>query len=327
MSAPKISVIVPFYNVEKYIGKCLKTIQNQTFTDYEVLLIDDESPDNSQAIAEKFVETDPRFKIFHKKNGGLSDARNYGIERATGDYIVFIDSDDYLHKDYLKTLYEACVDNDAEMAYCRFKFSYFNTGITFPMPFNATKKVVSNDKALKMLIKDNFLRSYAWNKIYKRELFTQNDIKYPIMFFEDIATSGRLVYNTKKVAITNKYRYYYVKRFGSIMATMDAGKINDYLRSLLIMRNYLEEQGDYDEYRSSIRFMAAKMHLVNKYSIFRQHVLHADFHNFIKNMKINTKLYRYIVSDDYKSTSGFPNLPMRLIQPGRKKKKGGNKGK
>lgn len=316
---PKISVIVPIYGVEKFIDKCLKSIQEQSFEDFEVLLINDETPDNSMEIARKYADSDSRFSIYNKKNGGLSDTRNYGIERAKGEYITFIDSDDYLHKDFLKVLYSECVENDADMSYCRFKYSFFNTGITFPMPFNAGKEVMKTRDALNILIRDNYLHSYAWNKLYKRRLFTDNNITYPKMYFEDIATSGRVLYNANKIAISDKYLYYYVKRFGSIMSTMDAEKINDYIRSVLIVRNYIQEQGLYDDYRKSIYSFASKMRFVNIYSILRQHVLHFDFKNMAKNLKTNKLLFEYITDDDYKSIKDFPDIPYRIIQPGRKK--------
>ena len=321
MSEPKISVIVPIYNVEKYIDKCLKTIQYQTFTDFEVLLINDETPDKSMEIAKKYCDSDERFKIFNKKNGGLSDARNYGIAHAKGEYIVFIDSDDYLHKDYLYVLYHECVDNDADMSYCRFKYSYFNTGITCPMPINAGKEVMKTRDALNILIRDNYLRSYAWNKMYKRSLFTDNHITYPIMYFEDIATSGRVLYHANKIAISDRYLYYYVKRFGSIMSTMDARKINDYIRSVLIVRNHIQQQGLYEYYQKSIFSFATKMRLVNIYSIIRQHVIHFDFRKMGYNLKTNRLLFEYITSDDYQSINDFPEIPYKIHQPGRQKKK------
>lgn len=319
-SRPKISVIVPIYNVEKYIRRCLKTIQDQSFTDFEALLIDDESPDGSTAIAEEFCKADERFILFHKKNGGLSDARNYGIDRARGEFISFIDSDDYIHKDFLKIMYEECVNNDAEMSYCRFKYSYFNTGITLRNPFSAAKEVMRKEDALNILIKDNYLHSYAWNKLYKTELFKNGEIKFPKMYFEDIATSGRLLYNAKRIAITDKYLYYYAKRFGSIMSTMNAEKLNDYWLSVLVVRNYIQYVGEYEKYRVSVRKFASKAHIINMYSIFRQHLLHLDFRKMKKNYDINRDIYRYIISDDYIPVEGLPELPYKFIQPGRKKK-------
>ena len=313
---PKISVIVPIYNVEKYIRRCLQTIQNQTFTDFEALLIDDDSPDGSAKIAEEFCQADPRFKLYHKENGGLSDARNYGLARARGEYISFIDSDDYIHKDFLKVMYHECVENDAMMSYCRFKYSYFNTGITLAWPFSAKKEVMKKEDALNILIKDNYLHSYAWNKLYKAELFHDHGITYPDMYFEDIATSGRLLYHANRIAITEKYLYYYLKRFGSIMSTMNAEKLNDYWLSVLVVRNYIQYVGEYEKYRTSVKKFASKAHILNMYSIVRQHLLHLDFRKMKYNFDRNRDIYRFIISEDYEAIDGIPELPCRLVQPG-----------
>ena len=158
------------YKVEKYLPRCLDSIMKQTFTDFEALMIDDGSPDRCAAISSEYEKKDKRFKLFQKPNGGLSDARNYGIKYAKGEYIVFIDSDDCIHKDYLKVMYESCVNNNAEISYCRFKSSYFMGNICIPM-FSAPKKsVLDSEKALDLLIRDSSLHSYAWNKMYKKSL-------------------------------------------------------------------------------------------------------------------------------------------------------------
>ena len=106
MNEPLISVIVPVYNVEKYLPQCLDSIKNQTYTNLEIILVDDGSTDSSESICEDYAKSDSRIKLYHKENGGLSDARNYGIERASGQYFTFIDSDDYITKDYVSYLLE-----------------------------------------------------------------------------------------------------------------------------------------------------------------------------------------------------------------------------
>ncbi len=306
------------YNVEKYIRRCLLSIQKQTFTDFEVLVINDESPDNSDKIAEEFQNNDKRFTLYNKKNGGLGDARNYGLERAKGEYIVFIDSDDYISKKYLEVLYNECTQNNAEISYCRFQYSYFNKRIHIPMPIAPKKAVMSRDKALDMLIRDVIMHNYAWNKMYLRSLFTENDISYPSMFFEDIATSGRLMFHSEKVAVSNKYLYYYVKRGGSIMATMNARKINDLDLSILIIRNYIQYHGQYEQYKKALTALAKKIYIANIYSVLRMHILNNDFGNMKRNFQINNELYHYLTSEDYEAFDGMPELPTKFIQPGRR---------
>ncbi len=318
---PQVSVIIPMYNVEKYIRKCLTSVKNQTFTDFEVLMIDDGSPDNSGKIAAEFEKNDKRFTLYKKVNGGLGDARNFGLERAKGKYVVFIDSDDYIKKNYIEILYNECENNGADMACCRFYYTYFNTGICLPMVIAPKKCVLPKQKALKMLIRDNTIKNYAWNKMYRKSLFTENQIYYPNMFFEDIATTGRLMFHSKKVAITNKYLYCYQKRLGSIMSTMNAKKINDFLLSVFIMRNYIQKNGKYNEYKDSLNFLVSKIFIFNIYSVIRMHLLNIDFKNMKRNFRINRYLCNYLKSENYKPVDDTPSLPVTFIQPGKRKNK------
>ncbi len=318
---PVISIVVPIYKVEKYLPRCLDSIMEQTFDDFEVLMIDDGSPDNCAVICREYEKKDKRFRLLQKNNGGLADARNYGIKFANGEYIVFIDSDDCIHKDYLKVLYEECVNNNAEISYCRFKYSYFMSHICIPMLSFPKKRVLDSEKALHLIIRDNSLHSYAWNKMYKRSLFTDNEISYPKIYFEDIATSPILFFNASKVAVSDRYLYYYEKRVGSIMATIDIQKVNDVMLSILIIRNYIQYNNAYEKYRASLKFLSKKMYLINIYSIFNQHLKCRNFSNMSFNMKINRQLYEYLISDNYKAVSGIPELPFRMKQPENKKKR------
>ncbi len=308
MPTPAISVIVPIYNVEKYLGKCLMSLKKQTFGDFEALLIDDGTPDNSMAIAEKIASDDKRFMIFHKENGGLSDARNFGLDRARGKYIVFVDSDDFVHEDYLKVLYNECQKNDADISYCRFWHDFIKFGILIPS-INPKKGVLQRDKALDLILRDKLLHSYAWNKMYKRSLFSDNDIRYPTMYFEDIATSPKLIFHANKVAVSNRFLYYYVKRPGSILATMNSKKIDDLMLSILMCRDYIQSRGEYEKFSKAIKRCAKKMELVNIYSVLRLHVLSKNLKELKKNFEINKKLYRYLVSGSYKPDGKTPELP------------------
>ena len=306
---------MPMYNVEKYIPRCMKSIQNQTFTDFEVLMIDDGSPDKSADLAEKFAKEDERFILYHKINGGLSDARNYGLDRAKGEYVVFIDSDDCIHKDYLKVLYNECVTNNADISYCNFCHSLFMSKIILPSFSHIKTGVFDNETALNMLIGDRYMHSFAWNKMYKKSLFTDNHITYPKMYFEDVATSARVYLHANKVAVTGKSLYYYEKRGGSIMATMDMKKINHLLLSILFIKNYVCYHHSYDICKHSIDRISQKMYMLNWYSILNEHVKAWDFRGMKDNFRINRKLYEYLISPDYTPTKDFPKLPFELKQP------------
>lgn len=318
-NAPKISVVLPIYKVEKYLLRCLMSIQRQTFKDYEVLIINDGSPDRSPEIAGRFCRSDKRFRVYNKENGGLSDARNYGIERACGEYITFIDSDDHIHKDFLKTLYEACVKYNADMACCKFMYSYFGTGMKLPRPSFLKGGTMPHEQAMNYLVSDYKLQSYAWNKLYKTKLFKDNGIRYPDMFFEDIATSSRVLYHANKLAVCDRYLYFYEKRFGSIMGTMNMEKISDYWRSVLSQRNYFQRLGEYERYKPAVEKFAKKAHGINIYSIVRQHILHFDFRKMRYNLDTNDDIYHYIISDEYIASEGLPEIPYKFIQPGHSK--------
>ena len=125
---PLISVIVPIYNVEKYLERCLSSIQKQTLTDFEVLMINDGTPDDSVRIASKFEKDDTRFILFNKKNTGVGMTRNFGIQHSHGDYLVFIDSDDFISPEYLEVLYRLCIDKNADISVCRYFYFFEKSG-------------------------------------------------------------------------------------------------------------------------------------------------------------------------------------------------------
>ena len=314
MSAPKVSVIVPVYNVEKYIARCIRSIKKQTFRDFEVLIIDDGSPDKSIDIAVKVIDGDERFTVYHKENGGLSDARNYGIERAKGEYIVLIDSDDYIDSDYIRLLYNECILSGADMSMCRYKM-HFTDDIILPVPVGKKAGTLSRDKALDTLIRDNNMQSFAWNKMYKRSLFTDYDIKYPVMYFEDVATTPRVMFHADKIAVSEKYLYCYVRRGGSILSTMNVKKINDYILSYYIIRNFLEKNGSFEKFAAALRCVSCKVSLINVYSILREHVLAGNFKDAGKNLLTNFRLFLRLNCQGTGSDEDIPPLPEKIKQP------------
>lgn len=215
----KISVIVPIYNVEKYLVRCIESLLNQTFNYFEVLLIDDGSIDNSSEICKKFCTRDTRIKYFYKKNGGLSDARNYGIERSNGNYLIFVDSDDYVDRNYLLYLYKAVEEKDADIAICSFK-NVNEQGKVLSVTNVSANSVMSGRKLLANYLsgKDNISDEVAWNKIYKRKIFKK--LRYPKgHIYEDEAIITQILWNVKKVAFVEQSLYYYVQRGGSITSS------------------------------------------------------------------------------------------------------------
>ena len=213
MIEEKISVIVPVYNVEAYLEKCVESILRQTYTNLEILLINDGSTDNSGDLCDQLALIDQRIRVIHKENGGLSDARNTGIEEASSDLIGFVDSDDYIDEDMYETLYRQMLESKAELSMCGHYDVYHQ---------NPEKQVVAiqtwvltPEEAIRMVMEAKILSVTAVNKLYKKELFDQ--LRFEMgKIAEDAFIMIRLIHQCSKVVATNEKKYYYVHRENSI---------------------------------------------------------------------------------------------------------------
>lgn len=240
-----ISVIVPVYNVEDYLIECLETISNQTYENIEIVAVNDGSTDSSRELLSKYQEKESRLVIYDKENGGLSDARNYGIERAKGNYIICVDSDDRIHKEMVEKLYEAILEKDAEIAVCDMLYFEENgkTSISSGGTFTCT-----NAKEYPQLVAIN---NSACNKMYLKSLF--EEVKFPVgLFFEDLATIPVLLYKAKSVVKVNEPYYEYRQRSGSIMHTASKKMFEIYDAIDMIM-NYVQEHGNEREVIKAIQ--------------------------------------------------------------------------
>lgn len=207
-----ISVIVPVYNVEKYLERCVKSIAAQTYKDLEILLIDDGSTDKSGKMCDDFQQTDSRIKAFHKQNGGLSDARNYGIEHSAGEFISFVDSDDYIDEKMLETLHRLITENDADLAVCSAMDVFEGKEVT---QVKEIKKFNLNKvESYKYMLRGDGIPS-ACNKLYKRQ--TVGDVRFPVgKLYEDGFFTPQILKKVEKTAVTSKPMYYYFRRADSI---------------------------------------------------------------------------------------------------------------
>lgn len=212
-----ISVVVPIYNVEKYLSNCVESILGQTYQNLEIILIDDGSSDKCGKIADSYSELDDRVKVIHKQNGGLSDARNVGIEIANGKYITFVDSDDYIPRDAIEYLYTCLVTNHADISVGRLKTTnklYENTD----MICSGVCTIYDKCEALNQLFYANKYSVAAPGKLYVTSLFS--DVRFPIgMIHEDVFTTYKVFLKAKKVFYSDKIVYYYYHRPGSIMVS------------------------------------------------------------------------------------------------------------
>lgn len=209
MNTPKISVIVPVYNVEQYLSHCIDTILAQTFTDFELLLIDDGSTDSSYSICKKYESKDKRVKVYKKTNGGVSSARNHGIENAKGIWITFIDSDDYIGHNYLFNLLSSINDKDSyDIVLLKGLVKYDNI-TNF---FTKAPLCISAEQLIESLCKENSLFLSCWGKLFKKEIIYNNNIRFTnnLSFCEDIIFCFEYFkYIKNKILICNELLYYY----------------------------------------------------------------------------------------------------------------------
>ena len=215
-----ITVIVPIYNVELYLCKCVDSIINQTYKNIEIILVDDGSTDSCGEICDSYVEKDSRIKVIHKQNGGLSDARNAGIEILTGKYVTFIDSDDWVEATYVEQLYKLIVENNADLSVCDF-YCIDSENYIYNLPATDMKVFVWNrEEAISMLLTVNKMSTSAWGKLYKSKFFTENNIRFPKgKLFEDIPVTYKIVLEADKIVFGNYALYNYFVRQQSISNT------------------------------------------------------------------------------------------------------------
>ena len=239
----KVSVIVPIYNVEEYINKCVDSILNQTFKEFELILVDDGSTDNSGNICDTYKSIDDRVHVIHKNNGGLSDARNFGIEAATGEFLYFIDGDDFIHEDTLESMYNSIMKTNSDIAICNMVRYYGETD---------TEKFYNPVEKMKVL-NDNYRfetlkQPSVCNKMFKAILF--KNIKFPLKkYYEDTFIYHELLFNARRVVLTGKDSYYYRSRRGSIISGGYNKKYFDfieavYLRALFLDKNNIHSYAD-----------------------------------------------------------------------------------
>lgn len=319
---PKISLIIPVYNVEKFIRKTLESVCAQTFKDYEVIMINDGSTDNSLSILKEYETRYKKFHLINQDNCGLSRARNVGVDAATGEYIAFLDSDDFLDPEFLDVLYNNAVENDADISCCNYYLYYDKISKKIYMPFTAKTGVYSNETALKKLILDTTFHFFMWNKLFKKDLFINNDIVFYDMYFEDVAICPQLFYYANKVAFVNKPLYYYRRHNGSIISLIDASKTNDYIKSLGVIRNFLEEKKVYKKYKSVFKIYAFRFKFQIGYCILTDHIEKLSFSDVMVNLKKAYVAINLFKSDEYNynPTKELPTLPFYVEAPKQKRK-------
>ena len=236
---PKVSVIVPVYKTEKYLVKCLNSIISQTLKDIEIICVNDGSPDNSLNILKSYASKDNRIKIINQENSGVSCSRNNAMKIATGEFVSFVDSDDWLDKDFLEKLYNAAEKNNADIAVCGIKRT---KGWRWRYYLKDLKEEVTENINRKFEICDVPSRSYVWNKIYRRNKLNQFNLEFvPKRYFEDmIFTPQALYYLGKLVSVPNVYYNYRINK-SSIVYNKSQKHIDDYNFAHKTMIKFVKE--------------------------------------------------------------------------------------
>ncbi|BAK46084.1 hypothetical protein CXIVA_01170 [Clostridium sp. SY8519] len=210
-----ISVILPVYNVKEFLPKCVASVCGQTYKNLEIILVDDGATDGSGTLCDQLANSDGRIVVYHKPNGGLSDARNYGIARASGTYLTCIDSDDYVDPDYVEYLYGLIGKYQTDLSVCQHR-------IVFPdrvrdLGGRGDERISAHDSIRRMLYHD-VVDTSAWAKLYRKSLF--DGIQYPVgRIFEDIATTYKLMHQAREIALGYESKYCYIMRETSIVNT------------------------------------------------------------------------------------------------------------
>lgn len=295
----KISVIVPVYNTEEYLRKCLDSIIMQTFKDYEIIIVDDGSQDNSAQIINEYVKKYSCIKAFKKENGGLSSARNYGIEKASGDYLLFVDSDDYIDKDMLKKMYDKAILENSDIVVSEFSYVYSN-GKVVRSHSNLDYSEYFNCKYL-------LTPPMAPIRLFKKSLF--DNIKFKVqIYYEDLDLCPKMVLYTKKISFVNESLYFYLMRDSSIMHQK---KFNNHLNDIysVLDSNYnllYQEYPEEIEYMyiihllrtASLRFLdykEGKAHLKEINKIMKERFPHWSRNKYFKLSNKKIKLICYLV--------------------------------
>ena len=240
---PLISIIVPVYNVEAYLAKCVDSILAQTYTNLEIILVNDGSSDDCGRLCDEYAKQDKRIKVIHKKNGGQSDARNVAIDIATGEFISFIDSDDYVIDNYIMTLYLLI-----EKYKCKVSVALYTTFVEGSTP-NIVDEVYKEDcqtniKAIEEMFYQKKYDTAPWAKLYHSSLFTTG-IRYPEgIIYEDLATTYLLIFQSDKVAFCNKRIYnYLLRKDSSGRSPFGSQKMDSALKVCELMESHLDILG------------------------------------------------------------------------------------
>lgn len=280
-----ISVIIPVYNTEKYLDKCVESFINQTFRNIEIILVDDGSIDNSPFICDEFAKKDSRIKVIHKKNGGLSDARNVGIENVSGNLITFFDSDDFVDSDYIEYLYNLKNKYKTDVSVCAYNVVDEKGRILFNVKSNE-EEVLNKEYFFSKMLNEDGITVSACFKLYNKKLF--DEIKFPVgKLCEDNGTTYKVIDKCKgKIAYGNIPKAYYVMRKGSIMRSSFSLRKLDMIELTDEMCDYL------DKNYINLKELTLRRRIYARFNVLRQ----MDYNNKATSIAMKN-IIEYIISN------------------------------
>ena len=283
-----VTIVVPVYNVEKYLRKCLNSIVNQIYENIEIICVDDGSPDNSINILNEFAQSDKRVKIIRQENQGLSGARNTGINNAIGKYIMFIDSDDWIELNMVELMVNKIENENLDLVVCGNTNYYVNKIKKQELTKLSSEIIYSGIDYFRQNYKKNYRFGNCWNKIYKLDLIKQKSIKFPIKrLYEDLLFVFQYIYFCKKVGIIKQSLYNYViSRDGAITNKINRDDLKDTLFTLEEIKKFLKLENDY-KLLNSIEFSEYMFFWILRNSLFK----------FFLNNKYNQKEVGKIIKE------------------------------
>ena len=289
---PKISIIIPVYNTEKYLNRCIDSILNQSFRDFEIILVDDGSTDRSPKICDDYEKIDSRVKVVHKSNGGVSCARNIGIDMATADYISFIDSDDSIESVMYEELYNLYKE-DVDLTACSYEFVFDN--VKNFKKTNANNEVIDMATALHYSLINRDFYGYIFNKLYKKEIIDKFNFKFDenISYGEDTLWLCKYVMKCRKIAFINEnYYYYYINPDSAMAKPFSTKKLTMLYSTLELIEMFDNKYAQIDE---ALIFKLASFVLNYISAIYYSNGCHDDSINEIK--RISKENYRKILNN------------------------------
>lgn len=296
-----VSVIVPVYNVEKYLDECLSSLVNQTLSELEIIVVNDGTKDNSQSIIDHYVKQYPNKVVsLIKENGGLGDARNYGIPYAKGEYIGFVDSDDIVHLEMYEKMLNKAKLEDSDLVLC--DLEYFYETSKERMVKEGLVQIENIDVNKTVFLSPLF----AWNKLYRKSLFIESELKYPIgLWYEDIPVTVPFFTLAKKISYVHETLIYYRQRSTSIMGSVDNPKVKDIFDIMHLCLNYFKEHNLLETYHDELEFLFLEHLMLNggfrfllshkymDYLAFSIDTLDLNFPHWRNNKYLNTLPKRY----------------------------------